>query len=302
MDSNRLIDLHMHSVNSDGSETTEQLLEQLFSLGVEIMSFTDHDSVDCYYDLKKLTNTYGRKMTIVKGVEFSFVYQEKLRDMLGYGIDIDKAKDFLNLKYSLDSRIMKQRGILDKFKKICKSKGMIFDDSVDVSTGNKSEAFVVLYYELNKHKDNIDKFPFIIDNTSFYWKYFANMESDYYVSETEGLPTIDEIINVIKSCGGKPFLAHPFAYSRNMEHNNLFIKTAINKGIEGIEVKHSSNQDDDAVVLTKIAKSNNLLISGGSDFHGKSKPKLKLVSGFDNMKVDYSEISNWIDNIDKILF
>lgn len=302
MEKCQFIDLHMHSVNSDGSETTRQLLDQLFALGVGIMSFTDHDSVGCYYDLKKLSNKYGRSMTIIKGCEFSFVYNNKIKDMLGYGIDIDYVKKFLDARYSFDARIQKQRENLELFKGICKAKGMIFDDSIDVSTGNKSEAFVVLYYELNKHPENVERFPFIVDNTSFYWNYYANIESDYYVSETKGLPVMEEIIDVIKKAGGKAFLAHPYAYSRDRESNDILINLAIKNGIDGIEIQHSSNKEDDADVLTQIALSHKLLRSGGSDFHGKSKPKLKLVRGYDNMQVKFDEISEWVDTVDKIVF
>lgn len=302
MEKNKFIDLHMHSVNSDGSETTQQLLDQLFALDVGIMSFTDHDSVGCYYDLKSLSNKYGRSMTIIKGCEFSFVYNNKIKDMLGYGIDIDYVNNFLDARYSFNARIEKQRENLKLFKEICKAKGMVFDDSVDVSTGNKSEAFVVLYYELNKYPENIERFPFIVDNTSFYWNYYANIESDYYVSETKGLPVMEEIIDVIKKAGGKAFLAHPYAYSRDRESNNVLIDLAIKNGIDGIEIQHSSNKEDDAAVLTKIALSHKLLRSGGSDFHGKTKPKLKLVYGYDNMQVKFDEISEWIDTVDKIVF
>lgn len=296
------IDLHMHSVNSDGSETTQQLLDQLFALDVGIMSFTDHDSVGCYYDLEGIPNKYGRSMTIIKGCEFSFVYNNKIKDMLGYGIDINYVKNFLDDRYSLSARIEKQRENLKLFKGICKAKGMIFDDSIDVSTGNKSEAFVVLYYELNKYPENVKRFPFIVDNTSFYWNYYANIESDYYVSETKGLPVMEEIIDVIKKAGGKAFLAHPYAYSRDRESNDVLINLAIENGVDGIEIQHSSNKEDDATVLTQIALSHKLLRSGGSDFHGKTKPKLKLVRGYDNMQVKFDEISEWVDTVDKIIF
>ena len=302
MQPQKLIDMHMHSIHSDGSDTTQQLLEQLFELNVEIMSFTDHDSVECYHDLNGLANDHGRKMTIIKGVELSFAYNETIKDMLGYGIDINSIKDFLDTRYSTETRINKQRTNLKRFKSICKSQGMKFDDSIDVSTGNKSEAFVVLYYEIIKYSDNITLFPFIADNTSFYWDYYANKKSDYYVSETNGLPDMEEVIGIIKMAGGKAFLAHPYAYSRDREKNNALIELAIKNNVDGIEIQHSSNREDDIAVLTQIALSNKLLRSGGSDFHGSVKPSIKLVYGFDNIRVQFDEITEWFGDVEKIEF
>lgn len=299
---NKYIDLHMHSVNSDGCDTTQALLDQLFSLDVQIISFTDHDSVGCYYDLQGLVNIYGKSITVIKGCEFSFVYNNRIKHMLGYGIDIDYIKSFLDYQYSLKSRIEKQHEYLDRFKAVCKSKGMIFDDSVTVSTGKTSEAFIALYYELNKHPENILRFPFIVDNTILYWNYYANIESEYYVSETKGITSMEEILDIIKKAGGLAFLAHPYAYMRDRTANNELLKHAIKNGIDGIEIQHSSNKEDDVDVLTEIALSHKLLRSGGSDFHGKIKPALKLVFGYDNMQVSFDEISEWIDKAGKIIF
>lgn len=297
-----MIDLHMHSVNSDGTCTTEELLQQLVELNAEIISFTDHDSVGCYFDLNDIYIKHNIPIKIVHGVELSFLENGVLRDMLGYGIDVKIINNWLNTRYSKEYRIAKQRKILTKFKEICRNKGMKFSNDLDICTGNKSEAFVVMYKELINYPTNREAFPFITNNTVFYWQYFANKSSEYYVDETDGLPTMKDVIDIIHKSGGYAFLAHPCAYKLNRTEVSAFIDIAIKNGINGIEVKHSSNKDDDVPFLRQIAEINNLYISGGSDFHGSTKPGLNLIVGYDNMLVTKDDIGNWINSVESTIF
>ena len=290
------IDLHIHSTNSDGTKTTQELLNDLLNLGASIISFTDHDNVDCYKDLEDL-HFGSNDLEIIPGVELCFVQDGALRDVLGYGIDYHKMSCWLEDKYSLTNRINKQRAILDRFKKICRNKGLLFDSSIDVVSGKKSEAFVVMYNELNKYEENKKKLPFITNNTRFYWDYFANKSSDFYVSETDGLPTMKEAIASIHNAGGLAFMAHPCAYRMPYEKVECFLNEGIANGINGIEVQHSSNINNDRQFLESYAKKNNLLISGGSDFHGATKPGLMLINGYNNINITYEEISPWVDKI-----
>lgn len=62
------IDLHIHSSNSDGTYDTKQLLESLSNKSVDLFSFTDHDSIQCYSDIKDLDYVY-KPMSLLNGVE-----------------------------------------------------------------------------------------------------------------------------------------------------------------------------------------------------------------------------------------
>lgn len=67
-DGDPIIDLHMHSVHSDGTCTAQQLIDMLAAKGAGIISFTDYDSVGCYRDLRSGRATLEPGMTLVPGV------------------------------------------------------------------------------------------------------------------------------------------------------------------------------------------------------------------------------------------
>lgn len=153
-----------------------------------------------------------------------------------------------------------------------------------------------MYNELNKYSQNIEKCPFIANNTSFYWDYFSNKESEFYIDETYDLFSFKEAVTLIHSLGGKAFLAHPFAYGMDDKEVKKLVSNAVDAGIDGIELKHSSNKKDDVKKIREFAGKYNLLCSGGTDFHGKTKPGLELVTAYGNMNVREKDVKNWIFN------
>ena len=163
--SNHIIDLHMHSVHSDGTFNTQDLLNMLWDKDVDIFSFTDHDSVGCYKDLILGNARLYSGVTLIPGVELSCRVNGYMRDMLGYGIDVKFISDYLDKKYSSDNRLKKQQIVLEKFKDICRKKDLIFDESIAVTEGKKAEGYTVMYMELNKHPENLERFPFVADCT-----------------------------------------------------------------------------------------------------------------------------------------
>jgi len=296
----KIIDLHMHSVNSDGTCTTQQLIDELSNKNADIISFTDHDSVGCYYDLKEGRAKLKPGMTLIPGVELSCRVDGSLRDMLGYGVSIAYISEYLETKYSKECRIKKQQHILEQLMDICKKHNLEFDDSIAVVEGKKAEGFVVMYNELIRYPENIKKYPFIENNTRFYWDYFSNKDSEFFVDETYDLPSFDEAVDVIHKAGGKAFLAHPYAYGISAEDVDKLVATAINAGIDGIELKHSSNKNNDIENINAIAQKFDLLLCGGTDFHGATKPGLELVTGYGNMMVKYDEIKPWFNDVTKV--
>ena len=140
-----VIDLHIHSNNSDGTFSTQELIDMLKLKNASIISFTDHDNVGCYYDLKFGHAKLYPGVCLIPGVELSCSVNGSIRDILGYGISISHMFDYLENKYSLESRIKKQQYILEQFMQKCKILGLKFKSNIEVKEGKKAEAFVVVY-------------------------------------------------------------------------------------------------------------------------------------------------------------
>lgn len=295
-----VIDLHMHSVNSDGTCSTQQLLNMLEALGARIISFTDHDSVGCYDDLRAGRARLYPGVTLIPGVELSCRVDGSLRDMLGYGISVREMSEFLEGRYASERRIQKQQMILDKLMGICHRLGLTFDDSLRAREGKKAEGFVIMYRELNRHPENVERYPFIADNTAFYWKHFSNRDSEFFVDETFDLPSFAEAVEAIHRSGGRAFLAHPYAYGMDQTHVEALVEEAVKAGADGIELRHSSNKGDDVEKIKEFARRYSLLLSGGTDFHGTTKPGLELVTGYGNMRVNYEDIAPWIGEVRQV--
>jgi len=294
---NHVIDLHMHSVHSDGTFQTQDLLNMLWDKDVDIFSFTDHDSVGCYLDLEQGAASLYDGVTLIPGVELTCQVDGNLRDMLGYGIDVHAIAAWLDEKYSLENRVRKQQLILDHFKEICRRKDLTFDEEIQANEGKKAEGYTVMFMELNRHPKNIERFPFLGDATRLYWDHFTNPESEFYVDETFDLPSFEEAIDVIRRAGGMAFIAHPYVYGLPDEQTDALIKRAADAGAEGMELKHQSNKPGHVEKLLGFAEKYGLYLSGGTDFHGYNKPGIKLVTAFGNMLVDYQEIAPWIGSI-----
>jgi len=295
-----VIDLHMHSVHSDGTFTTRDLLNMLWDKDADIISFTDHDSVDCYRDLKNGTAALYQGLTLIPGVELTCRVEGELRDMLGYGIDVPVIAEFLDERYSLENRIRKQQTVLERFKEICRNKDLIFDESIQAVEGKKAEGYTVMFMELNRHPENIKRFPFLGDATRLYWDHFTKPESEFFVDETFDLPSFEEAIDVIHRAGGMAFIAHPYVYGLSDGMTEALIRHAAESGAEGMELKHQSNKPGHVEKLRRFAEKYGLYLSGGTDFHGYNKPGIKLVTAYGNMLVDYKEIEPWINKVSRI--
>ena len=97
-----MIDLHIHTVNSDGEFTTEEILKKAQSRNLAMVSITDHNSVSAYSDLDKLNIRELYDGKIIIGTELEFVYNGKLFDLLGYGVDLNVMKESELIKKCLN--------------------------------------------------------------------------------------------------------------------------------------------------------------------------------------------------------
>ena len=102
-----------------------------------------------------------------------------------------------------------------------------------------------------------------------------------------------DVIDVIHKSGGLAFLAHPFEY--RLDDTIRFIDELRKESeLDGIECFHPSADEDKMNILVEYAKNNNLYISGGSDYHGRKKPDIKVGIGRGNLNISKEYIEEWI--------
>lgn len=288
-----MIDLHIHTVRSDGDFTVEEILEKAQAKNLDIISITDHNNIRAYDDLKLLDVSKLYNGKIVAGTELEFVYNGRLFDMLGYGFDVEKLKQTEIIKKGYEhSTIEGQTQILNFLKGVSDKLGIKYDSMLKIPTPNymANDVLVDNILEYPENKEILDKMG-IVDRSSFYRKHFCEITSPFYYDQTAGKEDIFYVTSKIHEAGGKCFLAHPFVYHLdNIEEiMNTFVSYGIIDGIECFHRKHSPEQIE---YLCKYCDKNNLLKSGGSDFHIESHCLGYANKG--NVSIPNDLVDDWI--------
>ena len=293
-----MIDLHTHTNISDGTDTVKELLENANNINLEVLSITDHDTTDAYYDAIKLRDLF--KGIIIPGVELKAYYDGMPLEVLAYGIDHTKININRNAVFDM------QVDCLEEFKNIGRSLGLKFDENIQVSKTDSRRKYASFTFaeELLKHKENESILLSIgpmFTQTEFYRVHASNKKSIFYYDESKLGITIEKAIDMIHNAGGLAFLAHPLIYpyeKDKFEEIEHILKTY---NLDGIEVDYPLFTQNDRIKLREIAKKYNKYISGGTDYHANNKPDIKLGTGIDNnMTITKEDIEEWLNKVNQM--
>ncbi len=287
-----MVDLHIHTVYSDGSKTVEEILKMCEEKKVEYISITDHNTAKQYKD-EALTSNNIFSGKVIKGVELNAVFQDKNIEILGYNINPDVINGWCE-KYYSEEKLEKQQEICYKrLLNICDKQGLIYDKSKIVKPKATGYVEISIYNELIKHKENYKILGEFTESLGvFFRKGLANPKSAYFVNRIEFRPKYKEVVDIIHESGGKAFLAHPFEYK--FENTIDFIdELRKEKELDGIECFHPSANQEERKTLVQYVKKNKLYISGGSDYHGDSKPDIGIGIGRGDLNIS-KEILEWL--------
>lgn len=264
-----MIDLHIHSSNSDGYYTVQDILKMAEEKGINTISFCDHNVLGAYEELKNMDIRKYYSGTIIPGIEFDFAYDKKAFNMLGYNFDVDKLKNskFID-KRTEDDLIKEQENNLDFLKKVCKTMGIKLSTDLKV-TKSSEPANDIIKNDMQKYKENneiLDKL-FGKDRKISFWRgHVTNPDSPFYIDITKGMPTAVEVVKEIHEAGGIVVLPHVFEY-KSIE-NIYFLDEMYKLNIlDGIECIHSKHNKEQVTYLVNFCEQHDLIMSGGSDFH-----------------------------------
>ena len=291
-----MIDLHMHTINSDGTDTTKELLENAEKEKLEIISITDHDSVDAYYELEDENLRKIFSGEIIIGAELKTHYNGIPIEVLAYGFDYKKLRIHKRNIYDV------QVQALEEFKRKGKEIGFVFNENISISKTDSRRKFASFTFisEVLKYEEN-KKILFSIgpecDAGSFYRVHASNKNSIFYYDESEHYLSLEETINRIHEAGGIAILAHPLLYP--YENDNKFEeieKIMLEYNLDGLECEYPLFSKEEREKLKSIVRKHNKYISGGTDYHAKNKPTINIGTGIDNnISISKELIDNWIN-------
>lgn len=267
-----LVDLHVHSDASDGTLSPSEIIVHAKEKGLEAIALTDHDTVSGLDEAIEAGKLY--QVEVVTGIELSADYPNDNLHILGYCID-HKNKEFLkHLKPIVEARKIRNDQMLQNLKKI----GLNISIDEDETVITRAHFASALY-----EAGHVSSFEEAFEN------YLSPGKPGYVKRIT---PSPKECIKLIHRSGGVAFLAHPTLYGLNATQLTKLIKELKGYGLDGLEAIHSVHNQQDETFLRVLASKNDLLISGGSDFHGANKPKLELGVGYGNLKIPYRILEN----------
>ena len=293
-----MIDLHIHSNYSDGTDDISDILKKAEKFGLKYISITDHNNCKAYDELNNssIRNIFSGK--IIKGIEMNTKILDIPIEVLGYGIDTDKMNSITENLYL--KREDRNKLEFTRLLKKCSELGIKLNDNIEKNYDGKIYASKYLHTAIIQNDEN-KKF---IDNESwensnvFYRKYMSNPNTKLFVNVDDILPSFDKVCKVIKDCGGLIFIPHIYEYREN---SNKILKEILNKDIiDGIECFYTTFSKEQSDFLVNICKQYNLFMSGGSDYHGTFKPDVEIGTGKGNLKIEERVIKNWINKVKTI--
>lgn len=291
-----MIDIHSHTTYSDGSFTVEEILKEAAKVGLSLLSVTDHNTVNAYDEItsNKLRNIF--KGNIIPGVEITTTYKGEIVEVLGYGFDIKKMKELLqqNVLTFEDKQLKEYELIKNRYKEI----GVKFDEQNIKFNPKKESCRLSLVNEIKKYPENYQFFLYqeSIDTLAgFSRNEVFNPKSPLYVEQSLLFPSFEKTVEIIHEAGGLAFFAHTYAYSENIAKEILNI---IDKyDLDGLECFYTTFTEEQSNYLVNLCKERDLLMSGGSDFHGARKINHSLGTGNGNLNIAEDIVSKWIKNI-----
>ena len=291
-----MIDLHIHSNYSDGNDTIKEILKEAQNLGLSYISITDHETCDAYNELENMNVKDYFSGNIITGIELKSKYNDVVMDVLGYGIDYKIMNHYLAECYKEITWEKTQESQLADFYKVGLKNNLILRPINELKWNKtKDWASLVFYNEIKSHTENQTKVP------NDLWESFTNFKTNhyhikgdpFYVNMAKNYPDIQKVIDIIHKSGGKAFIAHIYRY-KEINNKIIELENIIKKYcIDGIECYYSTFLNDETEKLLHIAKQHNLLISGGSDYHGNKKTDILLGRGKGKLNVPEDILKNW---------
>jgi predicted metal-dependent phosphoesterase TrpH len=267
------IDLHIHTKTcSDGNLSIEEVFQEAKNRNIDLISITDHDSVDCQERAIALSKNHG--ISYITGIELNvtFHYPEDNKDVsldfLGYGYDIGNRELKSKLRLLKEHRVKRARQILENLNAEFDKEGIErfteedlkkIEDSVDGVFGRPHVANYLIEKGIVRDKDEA------------FDKYLVKCDVPKYPL------SLAEASKLIKNAGGVLVHAHPndphgtslVNITHDLDKQSNVIEKYMLQYLDGVECWHSRHDEKTRTHYIEFARRHNMLMTGGSDCHQK---------------------------------
>jgi len=247
----RYIDLHVHTCYSDGVKTPQEVLEMVISKNLEAFAITDHDTLEGYWATRKLLTDKSPELII--GVELSVTVENTDVHILAYLFDPD-CEPFKNALHDFQQK-RNHRALLIVNKLNELGVDINYEAVKKVANGapmGRPHIAQVMYDNrvVNRYEEAFEK--------------YVGNDKPAYIPKDNFEPR--QAIALIHQADGLAILAHP-----GIDNKDKYLEKLVGFGLDGIEVYHPSHTQADTDRFKHLAKRYRLVITGGSDYHGRGE-------------------------------
>lgn len=250
------VDLHNHSLYSDGSMSPQEIVKAAKEAFVSILAITDHDVLEGSKELLRIGEKEG--LHVISGVEVNAIEGKDNIHVLGYGVNLEDE--------IFNRRIKGNREKLDQISIILidKLKAVGYNVSVEefhrASYSMSYGGWKALYYFLEKG---------ITDSLTDGFRLYDEYQCGYDIVD---FPSVAEVVNWIHEANGIAILAHPGVslLKPDMTNEEFYatLSQFLSYGLDGIECYYPKHSNMVTETCVRVCKERGLYITTGSDCHG----------------------------------
>ena len=249
------IDLHTHSLYSDGTSSPQAVVEQAWKAGVKLFALSDHDTTEGVLQAQTAAQHYH--LPCITAVEISTREHDHLH-FLGYQVNLQHPAFQQFLQQNRENRLNRIRQIISQLAQ--NGVPITQEDVFSLAPHTISRAHVA---------DALRRKKIVTSRQEGFRRYLVPGQVGYVPSA--GV-TVVEAIQQIKQAGGLAVMAHPGLVQEVWDFPKW--KEA---GLDGLEVFYPSHSYTLKQELLKIARKYDLFATGGSDYHGPQASRIASV-------------------------
>lgn len=264
------IDLHTHTTASDGSLAPAALVQKAHKIGLAALAVTDHDTLGGLAEAEREAQRLG--LDFLAGVELSVEDKDGRFHLLGYGFHpnfdelTEKLTDLRRSRAVRNSQMAEKMAALglpvtmDDVRNAAKKYAEDGEDSEVIARPHFAQALIAA--------------GVVASVQEAFDKYLASGRPLY---QAKDVLTPADAISLLHRAGGVAVMAHPGLVPLSQDALKARIKSlAEDAGMDGLEALYSQHSPAETAFFLEVAAENNLLVTGGSDFHGTPKPLVPL--------------------------
>ena len=252
-----MIDLHTHSLASDGTDTPGELINKAHAHGITVLGLMDHDTVAGW---DEAINYLRPGMSLVLGSEISCQTLDGTSvHMLGMLFDRENAALAEVLSTTRDNRLTRMNRIIARLNEAgfeISIEDVLAQLAPGATLGRPHLADALIAKKIVASRD--EAFAQLLHNNS-----------KYYISHYS--PTPEDAIKLIKQAGGVAVIAHPLASLRGRTVSIDSFESMVEAGLDGIEISHRDQSEDERQLLREVVAQYDIIATGSSDYHGNGK-------------------------------